>query len=137
MAAVRCDGGVPAVSFAARTSAAWAFFCHDVFRAAQFNGTNHCMVVCIACLGDRAMTATWTVKDNAGQILPGFAGQSRLEVGRKVVPTYFDAFRLHVSHSYREIFDRAVNQVLEREGWKIVRTKVRKSALLAANAVPS
>ena len=78
------------------------------------------------------MAAAWTVKDNTGQILPGFLGASRLEVGRKVVPTHYDAFRLYVSHSYREVFDRAVNQVLEREGWKIARTKVRKSALLAA-----
>jgi hypothetical protein len=78
-----------------------------------------------------AWISAWTVKDNSGQILPGFACPSRLEVGRKVVPAHYDAFRLHVSHSYREIFDRAVNQVLEREGWKIVRTKIRKNALSA------
>jgi len=42
------------------------------------------------------MTA-WTVKDNAGQLLPAFVCASRLEVGRKVVPTHYDAFRLHVS----------------------------------------
>jgi hypothetical protein len=95
------------------------------------------MVVFIVRLGDRAMTVAWTVKDNAGQILPGFACRSRLEVGRKVVPTYYDAFRLHVSHSYREIFDRAVKQVLEREGWKIVRTKVCKSALAQADRLGS
>jgi hypothetical protein len=71
------------------------------------------------------MTA-WTVKDNAGQLLPAFVCASRLEVGRKLVPAY-DAFRLLVSSSYRELFDRAVNQVLEREGWEIVRTQVCKS----------
>ena len=42
------------------------------------------------------MTA-WTVKDNAGQLLPAFVCASRLEVGRKVVPAHYDAFRLHVS----------------------------------------
>ncbi len=33
------------------------------------------------------------------------------------------AFRLHVSSSYRETFDRAVTQVLDRQGWQIVRVK--------------
>jgi hypothetical protein len=37
------------------------------------------------------------------------------------VPAHFDAFRLQVSHSYRELFDRALTQVLERKGWEIVR----------------
>jgi hypothetical protein len=56
-----------------------------------------------------------------------FVCASRLEVGRKVVPVHYDAFRLHVSSSYRELFDRAVSQVLEREGWEIVPTQVCKS----------
>jgi hypothetical protein len=72
------------------------------------------------------MTA-WTVKNNACQLLPAFVGASRLEVERKVVPARYDVFRLLVSSSYRELFDRAVNQVLEREGWEIVRTQVCKS----------
>ena len=72
------------------------------------------------------MTA-WTVKDNAGRLLPAFVCASRLEVGRKVVPAHYDAFRLHVSSSYRELFDRAVHQVLEREGWEIVRSQICKS----------
>jgi hypothetical protein len=70
------------------------------------------------------MASAWTVKDSNGEILPRFVCNSRLEVGRKLVPAHYDAFRLEVSSSYRELFDRAVTQVLEREGWKIVRTKV-------------
>lgn len=69
------------------------------------------------------MSAIWTVKDSNGDLLEAFKGDSRLEVGRKVVPSRFDAFRLHVSSSYREIFDRAVAQVLQRERWEIVRVK--------------
>ena len=65
----------------------------------------------------------WTVKDSTGQLRSDFIGASRLEVGRRIVPEHFDAFRLHVSSSYRELFDRAVGQVLEREGWQIVRAK--------------
>jgi hypothetical protein len=85
--------------------------------------------------GDRAMAVAWTVRDNAGQILAGFDCASRLEVARKVAPTHYDPFRLQVSHSYREVFDRVVNQVLERKGWKIVRMKVRKTDL--ASSMPS
>jgi len=46
---------------------------------------------------------------------------------RALVPAHYDAFRLHVSSSYRELFDRAVTQVLKREGWEIVPTEVCKS----------
>ena len=69
------------------------------------------------------MSAVWTVRDSNGDLLEGFAGESRLEVGRKVVPSRYDAFRLQVSSSYREIFNRAVAQVLQRERWEIVRVK--------------
>jgi hypothetical protein len=69
------------------------------------------------------MTSAWTIEDSSGQLLPHFACNSRLEVGLKVVPTRFDAFRLQVSASYRELFDRALRQVLEREGWHIVEVK--------------
>lgn len=72
------------------------------------------------------MTA-WAIQDSDGQVLLHVMSASRLEVGRKVVPAHFDAFRLHVSSSYREAFDRAVNQVLEREGWQIVRVGRRKA----------
>jgi hypothetical protein len=69
------------------------------------------------------MAAAWTVRDGNGELLADFLGASPLEVGRRIVPTRYDAFRLHVSPSYREMFDRAVTQVLERQGWKIVRVK--------------
>ena len=63
---------------------------------------------------------TWAIKDSSGQVLPGFLGSSRIEVGCKVMPARYDAFRLHVSTSYRELFDRALQQVLQRNGWEIV-----------------
>lgn len=69
------------------------------------------------------MTATWTIEDSNGHQLPDFACKSRIEVGLKVLPTRYDAFRLQVSSSYRELFDRALLKVLEREGWHIVRVK--------------
>jgi hypothetical protein len=69
------------------------------------------------------MAAAWTVRDGNGELLAEFVGASPLEVGRRIVPARYDAFRLHVSPSYREMFDRAVAQVLEREGWQIVRVK--------------
>jgi hypothetical protein len=73
------------------------------------------------------MTRTWTIRDNHGRLLTQFECDSPLEVGRKVVPAQFDAFRLQVSASYREQFDLAVSKVLERKGWQIVRTKARRS----------
>ena len=69
------------------------------------------------------MSAIWTVRNSNGDLLEAFAGDSRLEVGRKVVPSRYDAFRLQVSSSYRELFDRALAQVLQRERWEIVRVK--------------
>jgi len=41
-------------------------------------------------------------------------------VGRKLLGNRYDAFRLQVSSSYREIFDRELRNVLEREDWQIV-----------------
>ena len=70
------------------------------------------------------MTA-WTVRDSNGQLLADFAAASRLDVGRKLVPGHYDAFRLHVSSSYRELFDRALGQILERKGWEIVRFRTQ------------
>jgi hypothetical protein len=67
------------------------------------------------------MPAAWTIKDSEGQLLLGFRGRSRLEVARKVVGTRYDPFRLEVSASYREVFDRDVRKVLERNNWQIVR----------------
>jgi hypothetical protein len=81
------------------------------------------------------MTPYWTIKDSTGRHLPHFIAASRLEVGRKIVPTHFDVFRLHVSASYREAFERALLKVLDTQGWQIVRTAAppgarRRSALL-------
>ena len=71
--------------------------------------------------------ATWAIKDRDGHVLLDFMRASRLDVGRKVAPAHFDAFRLQVSSSYRQVFNRAVNQILEREGWQIVRVSQRKA----------
>jgi len=71
------------------------------------------------------MSVAWTVKDSSGQLLSDFTCNSPMEVGRKVVPARYDAFRLQVSSSYREVFDRAVAQALEQQGWEIVRVKGR------------
>ncbi len=71
------------------------------------------------------MPAAWTVRDKTGELRPDFVCASRLEVGRRIVRVHFDPFRLHVSTSYRELFDRAVEQVLAREGWQIVRAGAR------------
>ena len=67
------------------------------------------------------MAAVWTVKTKDGKVLEDFTGASHLEVGCKVVPTRYDAFRLHVSSSYRELFNRALRQILELRHWEIVR----------------
>jgi hypothetical protein len=77
------------------------------------------------------MTAAWTVKDSTGQLRTDVMCPSRLEVGRRIVPAHFDAFRLHVSPSYRQMFDRAVSEVLAREGWQIVRTRARGKTAVA------
>ena len=69
------------------------------------------------------MAAAWTVKDGNGQLLANFVGASPLEVGRRILPTRYDAFRLEVSSSYREMFNRAVAQTLQRQNWQIVRVK--------------
>ncbi len=66
----------------------------------------------------------WVVRNTSGEFLP-FMGTSHQEVGRKLLPTRYDAFRLQVSSSYREVFDRAVRSALDREGWEIVRVNRR------------
>jgi hypothetical protein len=71
------------------------------------------------------MTAAWTIRDGNGHLHAEFAGVSPLEVGRRIVPTHYDAFRLHVAPSYREVFDRAVQKVLAQEGWQIVKVSAR------------
>jgi hypothetical protein len=67
----------------------------------------------------------WTVRDRNGQLLPRFSAGSPREVGRKVVRNHYDAFRLQVSPSYREFFDRDLKAVLAREDWRIVPVKHR------------
>lgn len=72
------------------------------------------------------MNAGWIVRDSNGELLAQFAGGSRLEVGRKLVPQRYDVFRLHVSASYRELFDRTLTQILASRGWQIVRARGRR-----------
>lgn len=67
------------------------------------------------------MKADWTVRDDKGQLLEDFAASSRLDVGRKLVPQRVDPFRLQVSASYREMFERTLSQILQRNRWEIVR----------------
>lgn len=81
--------------------------------------------------------ATWAIKDNNGHVLPHFLGSSRIELGCKVVAGRYDLFRLHVSASYRELFERALQQVLQRNGWRIVEIKPRKPSIRAPNAAPA
>jgi hypothetical protein len=69
------------------------------------------------------MAAMWAVKNHTGEVLQGLSAASRLEVGLKVVPTPYDAFRLRVSSSYREQFDRAVSRTLDKKHWRIVRVR--------------
>jgi hypothetical protein len=71
------------------------------------------------------MTRVWTVKNGEGEVLSHFASASPLEVGRKLVPGRYDAFRLQVSSSYRELFERAVKQILKDQDWRIVRVPCR------------
>ena len=71
------------------------------------------------------MSTAWTVRDSKGELLPRFVAGSPREVGRKIVRSPYDAFRLEVSPSYRELFDRDLQKVLEREGWQIVPLKHR------------
>jgi hypothetical protein len=56
-------------------------------------------------------------------MLPRFVAASPREVGRKVVRNRYDAFRLEVSRSYRELFDRDLKSALAREDWRIVPIK--------------
>jgi hypothetical protein len=67
----------------------------------------------------------WTVIDRNGELLPRFIAASAREVGRKVVRNHYDAFRLEVSPSYRELFDRDLKGALAREDWRIVPIKRR------------
>ena len=74
------------------------------------------------------MPIAWTVKDSKGELLPRFIADSRREVARKIVRARYDAFRLEVSPSYREMFDRDLKTVLARKDWQIVPLKRRTRA---------
>jgi hypothetical protein len=69
---------------------------------------------------------TWAVQDHNGQILPDSLGSSRIHRGCKLLPARYDEFRLNVSASYRELFERALQQVLEQNRWQITQLKRRK-----------
>ena len=79
------------------------------------------------------MSYVWTIKDSAGRVVPNVMGASRLDVARKVVPTYHDAFRLHVSRSYRQIFDRELAKMLSQKCWRIARIRIRHSNFAIAS----
>jgi hypothetical protein len=78
---------------------------------------------------------TWAVKDHNGQIVLDFLGSSRIEVGCRILPARYDVFRLHVSASYRKLFDRALQQVLKQNRWQIVAIKRRKPPERLCNVV--
>jgi hypothetical protein len=83
------------------------------------------------------MAAAWTVEDSNGRLVSDLMCGSRLELSRKLVPVHYDAFRLQVSASYRELFERAVTQILKRNGWRIVRARsTGKRAGAACQAEP-
>jgi hypothetical protein len=71
------------------------------------------------------VTVAWTIKDSKGELLPRFIAGSPREVARKILRARYDEFRLEVSPSYRELFDRDLKNVLEREDWQIVPLKRR------------
>ena len=72
------------------------------------------------------MPQAWTVKDSEGHVLTLFTAASRLEVQRKVVPAHYDAFRLHVSSSYRELFARDLAKALAHKDWRVVRIRRKR-----------
>jgi hypothetical protein len=71
------------------------------------------------------MSQAWTVKDGEGRVLPCFTAASRRDVERKLVLNRYDAFRLHVSSSYREMFARDLAKVFARNQWRVVRTRTK------------
>jgi len=82
------------------------------------------------------MAPMWVVKDGGGQILSNFESQSRLELARKLMGERYDVFRFLVSSSYRELFERTLTKVLERENWRIVGVRVRQRAVPLRSADP-
>ena len=82
------------------------------------------------------MAPMWVVKDGGGQLLSNFESQSRLELARKLMGERYDVFRFLVSSSYRELFERTLTKVLERENWRIVGVRVRQRAVPLRSADP-
>ena len=82
------------------------------------------------------MTAAWTIRDGNGQLHAEFIGVSPLEVGRRIVPAHYDAFRLHVSPSYRQLFERAVQKVLAEKDWQIVKLGARAQKKSRSGVLP-
>ena len=82
------------------------------------------------------MGPLWVVKDGGGQILSNFESQSRLELARKLMGERYHVFRFLVSSSYRELFERTLTKVLERENWRIVGVRVRQRAVPLRSADP-
>jgi hypothetical protein len=73
------------------------------------------------------MPTTWTVKNSNGELLPCFIADTPRQVGCKIVRNRYDAFRIEVSTSYRELFERELNNVLAQQGWRIVPLKKRRN----------
>src|SRR5262245_34180240 len=81
-----------------------------------------------------SVSHAWTVKDCAGHVVPDFTGPSRFDVGRRLVSTPYDAFRLQVSHSYLQMFDRELAKVLSDKCWQIIRIRAKTSRTNAPRA---
>src|SRR4026207_874981 len=86
--------------------------------------------------GVRVMTAAWTIRDGNGQLHAEFAAVSPLEVGRRIVPAHFDAFRLHLSPPHRAPLARAVAKVLAQQGWQIVKMRARSHKRTRSSDLP-
>ena len=70
--------------------------------------------------GARAVPLAWTVRDSKGELLPHFSAGFSAGCRPQDRAAPYDAFRLEVSPSYREPFDRDLKAVLAREDWRIV-----------------
>ncbi|HZT48401.1 MAG TPA: hypothetical protein VFA64_10540 [Hyphomicrobiaceae bacterium] len=70
-----------------------------------------------------AVATEWAVQDGNGRLLTEYTGGTQLDVARKLLGRRYDAFRLQVSRSYREVFDRELRNVLDRQAWRIVRLR--------------
>jgi hypothetical protein len=69
------------------------------------------------------MSACWTIEDSNGQTSPALCVWLARRGGPEGRAHPLRCLSLAVSSSYREVFDRALRKVLEREGWSIVQVK--------------